>query len=125
LIAEAVLLSIVTPMAAWSGYSAAEWGSDASLSLARSSSAQNEANLDRAQASQIRTPDAVAFNGLSAAYKTHNPKLFRLLLSRLRPGYLAAVAASIANTPSRTPTHHPTRPTLPQYTICNRPRRLY
>ena len=116
-IAEAVLLSIVTVMAAWSGYSAAKWGSDASLSLARSSSAQNEANLDRIQASQIRTLDSVSFNGLFAAYETHNPKLFRLMLNRLRPGYLAAVDAWIATHPLKNP-HAPPDPSyMPQYKI--------
>ncbi len=116
-IAEAVLLSIVTLMAAWSGYSAAKWGSDASLSLARSSSAQNEANLDRIQASQIRTLDSVSFNGLFAAYETHNPKLFRLMLNRLRPGYLVAVEAWLATHPLKNP-HAPPDPSyMPQYKI--------
>ncbi|MGO9975137.1 MAG: hypothetical protein ACLP01_20505 [Solirubrobacteraceae bacterium] len=64
-IAEAVW-SIVTLMAAWSGYSAAKWGSDSSLSLARPSSPPC-VSLDSIQASQIRTLDSVAFNGLFAA----------------------------------------------------------
>jgi hypothetical protein len=116
-IAEAALLSIVTLMAAWSGYSAAKWGSDASLSLARSSSAQNEASLDRIQASQIRTLDSVSFNGLFAAYETHNPKLFQLMLNRLRPGYLAAVDAWLATHPLKNP-HAPPDPSyMPQYKI--------
>jgi hypothetical protein len=116
-IAEAVLLSIVTLMAAWSGYSAAKWGSEASLSLARSSSAQNEASLDRIQTSQIRTLDSVSFNGLFAAYETHNPKLFQLMLNRLRPGYLAAVDAWLATHPLKNP-HAPPDPSyMPQYKI--------
>ena len=116
-IAEAVLLSIVTLMAAWSGYSAAKWGSDASLLLARSSSAQNEANLDRIQTSQIRTLDSVSFNGLFAAYETHNPKLFRLMLRRLRPGYLVAVNAWIATHPLKNPNAPPDPSYMPQYKI--------
>ena len=116
-IAEAVLLSIVTLMAAWSGYSAAKWGSDASLLLARSSSAQNEANLDRIQASQIRTLDSVSFNGLFAAYETHNPKLFELMLRRMRPGYLVAVNAWIATHPLKNPNAPPDPSYMPQYKI--------
>ncbi len=116
-IAEAVLLSIVTLMAAWSGYSAAKWGSDASLLLARSSSAQNEANLDRIQASQIRTLDSVSFNGLFAAYETHNPKLFELMLRRMRPGYLVAVNAWIATHPLKNPKAPPDPSYMPQYKI--------
>jgi hypothetical protein len=116
-IAEAVLLSIVTLMAAWSGYSAAKWGSDSSLSLARSSSAQNEANLDSLQASQIRTLDSVSFNGLFAAYTTHDPKLFKIMLHRMRPGYLVAVNAWLATHPLKNP-HAPPDPSyMPQYKI--------
>jgi hypothetical protein len=116
-IAEAVLLSIVTLMAAWSGYSAAKWGTESSLSLARSSSAQNEANLDRIQVAQIRTLDSVSFNGLFAAYQTHDPKLFHLMLDRLRPGYLVAVDAWIATHPLKNP-HAPPDPSyMPQYKI--------
>jgi hypothetical protein len=116
-IAEAVLLSIVTLMAAWSGYSAAKWGSDSSLSLSRSSSAQNEANLDTIQASQTRTLDSVSFNGLFAAYETHNPKLFQLMLNRLRPGYLVAVDAWIATHPLKNPNAPPDPSYMPQYKI--------
>ena len=116
-IAEAALLSIVTLMAAWSGYSAAKWGSEASLSLARSSSAQNSADLDRIQASQIRTLDSVSFNGLFAAYQTHNPRLFRLMLRRLRPGYLVAVDAWIATHPLKNPDAPPDPSYMPQYKI--------
>jgi hypothetical protein len=116
-IAEAVLLSIVTLMAAWSGYSAAKWGSDSSLSLSRSSSAQNEANLDTIQASQIRTLDSVSFNGLFAAYETHNPKLFRLMRNRLRPGYLVAVDAWLATHPLKNPNAPPDPSYMPEYKI--------
>jgi hypothetical protein len=116
-IAEAVLLSIVTLMAAWSGYSAAKWGSDSSLSLSRSSSAQNEANLDTVQASQIRTLDSVSFNGLFAAYETHNPKLFRLMRKRMRPGYLVAVDAWLATHPLKNPNAPPDPSYMPEYKI--------
>ena len=116
-IGEAVLLSVVALMAAWSGYSAAKWGTESSLLLARSSSAQNEANLDRIQASQIRTLDSVSFNGLFAAYETHNPKLFELMLRRMRPGYLVAVNAWIATHPLKNPNAPPDPSYMPQYKI--------
>jgi hypothetical protein len=43
-IAEAVLLSIVALLAAWSGYSAAKWGTDSSISLATASATRTKAN---------------------------------------------------------------------------------
>lgn len=59
----------------------------------------------------------MSFNGLFAAYMTHNPKLFRLMLKRLRPGYLVAVNAWIATHPLKNP-HAPPDPSyMPQYKI--------
>ena len=43
-IGEALLLSIVTIVAAWSGYSAAKWGTESSLALAEGSSTRTKAN---------------------------------------------------------------------------------
>ena len=116
-IAEAVLLSVVALMAAWSGYSAAKWGTDSSLSLANASSAQTKANLDTIQGLQIRTLDSVSFNAAFAAYATKNPQLFHLALKRLRPGYRPAVLAWIATHPLKNP-HAPPDPSyMPQYRI--------
>jgi len=54
-IVEAVLLSVVALLAAWSGYSAAKWGTESSLSLAKASSTRTKASLALIQANQIRT----------------------------------------------------------------------
>src|SRR5207244_5149796 len=43
-ITEAVLLSIVAIIAAWSGYSAAKWGTESSLKLAKASATRTKAN---------------------------------------------------------------------------------
>src|SRR3954452_21402288 len=56
-IAEAVLLSVVALMAAWSGYSAAKWATESSLSLAKASSTRTAANSAAIEATQIRTLD--------------------------------------------------------------------
>jgi hypothetical protein len=42
---EALILSIVALLAAWSGYSAAKWGTESSLSLAKASTTRNKASL--------------------------------------------------------------------------------
>ncbi len=116
-IAEAVLLSIVALMAAWSGYSAAKWGTDSSLSLAKASSTRTKANLAGIEALQIRTLDSVSFNAAFTAYATHDPRLFRLALKRLRPGYRPAVEAWLATHPLKNP-HAPPDPSyMPQYHI--------
>jgi hypothetical protein len=116
-IVEAVVLSIVALLAAWSGYSAAKWGTESSLSLAKASSTRTKASLAQIQATQIRTLDSVSFNAAETAYASHDTKLFHLDLRRLRPGYLPAVKAWLALHPLKNP-HAPPDPSyLPQYNI--------
>ena len=43
-IAEAILLSIVALLAAWSGYAAAKWSTESRVGLAEASTARSEAN---------------------------------------------------------------------------------
>ena len=116
-ITEAVLLSVVAILAAFSGFAAAKWSTESSVTLAKASAARTKANRADLEALQIRTLDSVSFNGLFAAYMTHNPKLFQLMLKRLRPGYLVAVDAWIATHPLKNP-HAPPDPSyMPQYKI--------
>lgn len=116
-IIEAALLSIVALLAAWSGYSAAKWGTESSLSLARASAARNKASLAEVQATQIRTLDSVSFDAAETAYAAHNAKLFALDLRRLRPGYLPAVKAWLATHPLKNPSAPPDPSYMPQYVI--------
>jgi hypothetical protein len=114
---EAVLLSVVALLAAWSGYSAAKWGTESSLSLAAASSTRTKASLAQIQATQIRTLDSVSFNAAETAYASKDPKLFRLAVKRLRPGYRVPFAAWIATHPLKNP-HAPPDPSyMPQYRI--------
>ncbi len=114
---EAVLLSIVALLAAWSGFSAAKWGTESSLSLAKASSTRTKASLALIQANQIRTQDSVSFNAAETAYATGNTKLFQLDLNRMRPGYRPAVEAWLALHPLKNP-HAPPDPSyMPQYRI--------
>lgn len=116
-IIEALILSIVALLAAWSGYSAAKWSTHASLSLAKASATRNRANLNQLQATQIRTLDSVSFNAAETAYASGNIRLFRLTLNRMRPGYRPAVNAWLATHPLKNP-HAPPDPSyLPQYRI--------
>ena len=111
------MLSIVALVAAWSGYSAAKWGTESSLSLAKASSTRNKANLATVQATQIRTLDSVSFNAAETAYASRNVGLFRLALNRMRPGYRPAVNAWLATHPLKNP-HAPPDPSyMPQYVI--------
>ena len=116
-IVEARMLSIVALLAAWSGYSAAKWGTESSLSLAKASGARAKSSLAEVQATQIRTLDSVSFNAAETAYASGNRKLFALDLRRLRPGYKPAVFAWLATHPLTNP-HAPPDPSyMPQYVI--------
>jgi hypothetical protein len=116
-IVEAVLLSAVALLAAWSGYSAAKWGTESSLSLARASSTRTKASLALIEATEIRTQDSVSFNAAETAYVAKNSKLFRLDLNRLRAGYLPAVKAWLALHPLKNPKAPPDPSYMPQYRI--------
>lgn len=116
-ILEALLLSIVALMAAWSGYSAAKWGSKSSLSLAKASSTRSAASVAQIQATQIRTLDSVDFNAAETAYASHDAKLFAVTLRRMRPGYLPAVRAWLALHPLKNPKAPPDPSYMPQYQI--------
>ncbi|HSS81250.1 MAG TPA: hypothetical protein VLK24_08645 [Gaiellaceae bacterium] len=114
---EAVLLSVVALLAAWSGYSAAKWGTESSLSLAKASSTRSKASVAQIKATQIRTLDSVSFNAVATAYTSGDPKLFRLAVRRLRPGYGPAFKAWLATHPLKNPNAPADPSTLPQYRI--------
>jgi hypothetical protein len=114
---EALILSIVALLAAWSGYSAAKWGTDSSVSLARASATRTKASLASLEANQIRTLDSVSFNAAETAYAAKNAKLYHLALRRLRPGYRPALEAWIALRPLTNPKAPPDPSYMPQYRI--------
>ena len=114
---EAILLSVVALLAAWSGYSAAKWGTESSLSLAKASSTRSKASVAQIKATQIRTLDSVSFNAAETAYVSGDAKLFRLSVKRLRPGYRPAFEAWLATHPLKNPNAPADPSDLPQYHI--------
>lgn len=116
-IVEAVMLSFVALIAAWSGYSAAKWGTESSLSLARASSASSKASVNQIQATQIETLDSVSFNAAETAYVSGDTRLFRLAEKRLRPGYKPAFYAWLATHPLKNPNAPADPSDMPQYKI--------
>jgi hypothetical protein len=116
-IAEAVMLSVVAVIAAWSGYSAAKWGTESSLELAKASSTRTKSSRADLEATQIRTLDSVSFNAAFAAYTGHDANAFRIAERRLRPGYRPAFDAWIATHPLTNPRAPPGPAFMPQYRI--------
>jgi len=114
-IAEALLLSIVTIVAAWSGYSAAKWGTESSLKLAKASATRTEANRAYQQALTVRVGDSTTFNAWFAAKIAHDADGARVAERRFRPGYRAAFEAWLATHPFSNPDAPAGPQAMPQY----------
>jgi hypothetical protein len=116
-VTEALLLSLVALLAAYSGYAAAKWSTESSVSLAKASAARTKANRADLEGLQIRTLDSVSFNAWFAAFTAHNANAERLAERRLRPGYRPAFYAWLATDPAHNPKAPPGPSFMPQYVI--------
>ena len=110
-ILEAVLLSLVAVLAAYSGYAAAKWSTESSVSLAKASAERTKANRADTEGIVIRTLDSASFNTWFTAFVAGNAKDERLAARRMRPGYRPAFNAWLASDPA----HNPNAPAGPAY----------
>jgi hypothetical protein len=116
-IVEAVVLSVVALLAAYSGFAAAKWSTESSVSLARASALRTKANRADLEALQTETLDSVSFNAWFTAFVVGNKQAEQLAQNRLRPGYRPAFKAWLATDPLHNP-HAPPGPAyMPQYAI--------
>jgi hypothetical protein len=114
-IAEAILLSIVALLAAYSGYASAKWSTESRLGLAKASAARSEANRAYLDATDLRNFDASTFNAWFAAYTVHNKQAMALAEHRFRSEFHVAFEAWRATRPETNP-DAPKGPTyMPQY----------
>jgi hypothetical protein len=116
-IVEALLLSLVAVLAAYSGYAAAKWGTNSSVTLAKASTERSKASRSNLEALQIRTLDSVSFNAWFSAFSTNNLNAQRLAIKRLRPGYRPAFHAWLATDPAHNPNAPPGPSYMPQYVV--------
>jgi len=116
-IIEALLLSLVAVLAAYSGYAAAKWSTASSVSLAKASAARTKANRADLEALQVRTLDSVSFNAWFTAFTAGNTTAQQLAEKRLRPGYRPAFYAWLATDPAHNPNAPPGPSYMPQYVI--------
>jgi hypothetical protein len=110
-IAEAVLLSVVTITAAWSGYSAAKWSTESSLKLAKASATRTKAARAFQESLTFRAQDAANFNAWFSAYLGGNENGQRVAERRFRPEYDVAFRAWLKTKPFT----NPNAPKGPQY----------
>jgi hypothetical protein len=116
-IVEAVLLSLVAVLAAYSGYAAAKWGTESSVSLAKASAERTKANRAATEAIVTRNLDSASFNAWFTAFTAGNANAERLAVRRLRPGYRPAFNAWLATDPAHNRNAPPGPAYMPQYVI--------
>lgn len=116
-IIEAVLLSLVAVLAAYSGYAAAKWSTESSVALAKASAQRTKANRADLEGIVTRTLDSASFDAWFTAFTAGNANAQRLAARRMRPGYRPAFNAWLATDPA----HNPSAPAgpayMPQYVI--------
>ena len=116
-IVEAVLLSLVAVLAAYSGYAAAKWSTESSVTLAKASAARTKANRADIEGVVTRTLDSASFNAWFTAFTAGNAEAQRLAARRMRPGYRPAFKAWLATDPAHNRRAPPGPAYMPQYVI--------
>jgi hypothetical protein len=116
-ILEALLLSLVAVLAAYSGYAAAKWGTESSVTLAKASAERTKANRADIEGIVTRTLDSASFNAWFTAFTAGNANAERLAIKRLRPGYRPAFDAWLATDPAHNPNAPPGPAYMKQYVI--------
>ena len=114
-IAEAVLLSIVALVAAWSGFAAAKWSTESRLHLAESSTARSKASRAHLEAMELRNFDSSTFTAWFAAYTAGNEQAMAIAERRFRPQFRVAFEAWRATKPETNPDAPPGPTYMPQY----------
>jgi hypothetical protein len=110
-IVEAVLLSVVTLVAAWSGYSASKWSTESAIDLSNASTERAKANRAFQGSLTLRTLDATGFNAWFTAYLQGHRAAAAVAQKRFRPAYDVAFQAWLATNPFT----NPNAPKGPQY----------
>ncbi|TCM38502.1 hypothetical protein [Kribbella sp. VKM Ac-2568] len=114
-IAEAVLLSLVTLAAAWSGYAAAKWNGESSDWLTAAVEARTDASRADLDAREDRNFDLSTFETWFDAYVAGDEHAMALAARRFRPEFAVAFNAWRATRPDTNLTA-PRGPTyMPQY----------
>ena len=106
-ISEAVLLSVVAILAAYSGYSAAKWNTDSSVSLASATASRSKANRADLESLAQRNFDSSTFNTWFSAYVAGDKRGMALAERRFSPAFRVAFDAWWATDPTTNPNAAP------------------
>ena len=118
-IGEALLLSLVTIAAAWSGYAAAKWGTESRLELAQAATPRNLATRADLAALSTRNFDSSTFNAWFTAFTLDDPQKEAVARRRFRPEFKVAFDAWMATDPFHNPRAPPGPTYMPQYKLAD------
>jgi hypothetical protein len=118
-VAEALLLSLVTIAAAWSGYAAAKWGTQSRIEIAQASTLRNLATRADLSALSTRNFDSSTFNAWFTAFTLDNPQKQAIAARRFRPEFKVAFDAWMATDPVHNPRAPPGPTYMPQYQLAD------
>ena len=113
-IGEALLLSLVTIAAAWSGYAAAKWGTESRIEIAQAATLRNLATRADLSALSTRNFDSSTFNAWFIAFTLDDAKKQAVAIRRFRPEYKVAFDAWIATDPFNNPRAPPGPTYMPE-----------
>jgi hypothetical protein len=114
-IAEAILLSVVTLLAAYSGYEAAKWSTESHLELTKASVTHTRASQAFQESLTLRSADATTFNAWFGAYLAKDAHGMAVAERRFRPQYRVAFDAWLATKPFTNADAPPGPQSMPQY----------
>jgi hypothetical protein len=118
-ISEALLLSLVTIAAAWSGYAAAKWGTESRIELAHSATLRNLATRADLAALSTRNFDSSTFTAWFTAYMLNDAQKQAVAERRFRPEFRVAFDAWMATDPFHNPRAPPGPTYMPQYKLAD------
>ena len=114
-IIEATLLAVVAVLAAYSGWAAAKWATESSLSLARANAARAEANAASLDALNSLNFDVSTFNAWFSAYVAGNQTAMAIAAKRFTPNLQFAFLAWLNTHPATNPNAPPGPTYMPEY----------
>jgi hypothetical protein len=118
-IGEALLLSLVTIAAAWSGYAAAVWGTESRIQIAEAATLRNLATRADLSALSTRNFDSSTFTAWFIAVTSDDPRDEALAERRFRPEFKMAFDAWLATDPFHNPRAPPGPTYMPQYQLAD------
>jgi hypothetical protein len=118
-IGEALLLSLVTIAAAWSGYAAAVWGTESRVELAEAATLRNLATRADLAALSTRNFDSSTFTVWFTAFTLDDQRKQAVAERRFRPEFKVAFDAWMATDPFNNPEAAPGPSYMPEYQLAD------